>query len=268
MFFYLSKLIWALLVPTNLLLLMGLLGVMVAFTRFKRLSTVMMAMSLITLSFIAFSPASEWLMKPLEDRFAQTLITDETAKTIEKIDGIIILGGAVGFNRDQIKLTDQGARMSAGIALWQKHPSAKFVFTGGDGGLLSKGGRWTEAQAAKRFFEEVGLDSAKIIYEDQSRNTFENARFTKVKLNPQKHERWVVVTSAFHMARAVGCFRSLGWDVIAHPVDYETEERGRFLALSRHGSGNLKRFDIAAKEWIGLIAYRLNGYTDTLYPAP
>ena len=261
MFFYLSKLIWALFVPTNILLLMGVLGVLILLTRFKRLAIIMMSTSLMALSFIAFSPASEWLMKPLEDRFVQS-------KNIEKVDGIIILGGAIGFNRDEIKLTDQGARMSAGIALWQKHQGAKLVFTGGDGGILSTGERWTESQAAKKFFQDIGIDSAKIVYEDQSRNTYENALYTKQKLNPKAGEKWIVVTSAFHMARAMGCFRKVEWDVIAHPVDYETEAKLQFLALSRHGSGNLKRFDIAAKEWIGLIAYRLNGYTQALYPAP
>lgn len=261
MFFYASKLIWSFLVPTNLLLFLGAGGLVMSLTQWKRWGVKLMAISLTCLLIIAFTPASDFLMRPLENRFSPP-------QTLDHIDGIIILGGAVGILRDQIKLSPQGARMSGTLALWQQHPNAKLVFTGGVGGLLTDGDRWTEAQAAKRFFQEVGADHNRVIYEDRSRNTRENALYTMEKIQPKAGERWVLVTSAFHMARSVGCFRAVGWNVIPYPVDYETEEEGIALNVSRDASGNLKRFDIAAKEWIGLIAYRFQGYTSALFPAP
>jgi uncharacterized SAM-binding protein YcdF (DUF218 family) len=103
--------------------------------------------------------------------------------------------------------------------------------------------------------------------ETRSRNTFENAVFTKAMVNPKPGERWLLVTSAQHMPRAVGCFRQAGFEVEAYPVAWRTRPRGR-ITFAGTLSGGLNTLDLATHEWIGLIAYRLTGRSGELLPAP
>jgi uncharacterized SAM-binding protein YcdF (DUF218 family) len=263
--FSVSKLVWSFLVPSHFLLLSVCVCIVALKTRFARQAYALLVVSIVFLCLIAFSPLAYWVLKPLEDRFPVPQIEGS-------VDGIIILGGAVGLSRDQVKLSAQGARMSSGVALARRYPHAKLVFTGGDGALLSTGERWTEADAARQFFDDVGMEEAgknqgRIIYENKSRNTYENALFSFQRVKPQPIERWVLVTSAFHMPRAVGVFRRIGWEVIPYPVDFETDDTTQRLRLTRDASGTLKRFDVTLKEWVGLFAYWLNGYTSEIYPA-
>ena len=65
-----------------------------------------------------------------------------------------------------------------------------------------------ETMVARRFFAEMGLDSGRVIYEDRSRNTFENAVYTYDLVKPAPGEKWILITSAYHMARSVGVFRN------------------------------------------------------------
>jgi uncharacterized SAM-binding protein YcdF (DUF218 family) len=117
----------------------------------------------------------------------------------------------------------------------------------------------------RAFFIEQGVDPARLLAEDRSRDTYENAVFSRDLVAPQREDVWILVTSAMHMPRAVGCFRRLAWEVVPYPVDYraETAPRPSFF-LSEH----LELLDVAAKEWVGLVAYRLLGHTDALFPGP
>ena len=63
-------------------------------------------------------------------------------------------------------------------------------------------------------FERLGLEEGRVIYEDRSRNTTENAEFSRDIARPRPEETWLLITSAFHMPRAVGCFRRVGWNVV------------------------------------------------------
>ena len=103
--------------------------------------------------------------------------------------------------------------------------------------------------------------------ETQSRNTFENAVYTKQLMNPDSDDVWLLVTSAFHMPRSVGIFRAIGWDVVLWPVDYQTTgqfewEPGIDIAAGLHN------INVASREMIGLAAYWLMGRTSALFPAP
>ncbi|MBV8839099.1 MAG: YdcF family protein, partial [Alphaproteobacteria bacterium] len=92
--------------------------------------------------------------------------------------------------------------------------------------------------------------------------------FTRDILKPKPTERWLLVTSAHHMPRAMGVFRAVGFPVEAFPVDYRT--RGAIdiaRPFSTLGDG-LRRTDTAAREWVGLLAYRLSGRTTELFPGP
>jgi uncharacterized SAM-binding protein YcdF (DUF218 family) len=115
--------------------------------------------------------------------------------------------------------------------------------------------------------ESLGIARERVQLETQSRNTAENAAFTKLLVKPKLGERWLLVTSARHMPRAIGCFRKADFRVEAYPVGWWAADAldvqwGRGLA------DGLKRLDAAAYEWIGLLAYRLSGRTAELFPSP
>ncbi len=167
------------------------------------------------------SPLGVWLARPLEGRFPLPA-ADMAAPT-----GIIVLGGSM----DQLTTAARGqptigaapGRMTEAVALAGRFPEARLVFTGGSAAVLDAEG--DEAAAARAVFLQLGIPPERITLERESRNTYENAVLTKAIVQPKPGERWLLVTSAWHMPRSVGIFRQAGWPVIPYPTDYET--RGR-----------------------------------------
>jgi uncharacterized SAM-binding protein YcdF (DUF218 family) len=263
MFFAASKLFWFLAAPTNALTLALLICALLAFTRFARPARWLALGAALGLLFAAMSPLPYWLMRPLEDRFP-------ARPSIDRVDGIIVLGGAIGTARGQTSLNGAGARMTDSLALALAHPHARLLFSGGDGSLLQTtedGEAPTEAEAARRFYTALGLQADRLLLEDRSRNTRENAVFSRELAQPKPGERWLLVTSAWHMPRAVAVFRRAGFEVTPWPVDFTTSGTDRdWLRLNRGFSHGLGLTDLAVKEWVGLVAYRLAGYTDAVLP--
>ena len=111
------------------------------------------------------------------------------------------------------------------------------------------------------------MPASRLVLEDKSRNTEENAVFTKRLVDPKPGERWLLVTSAWHMPRSVGAFRRAGWEVLPWPVDYRSgASYGETLENSLPDKlGNL---DGAVHEWLGMLGYRLMGRSATLFPGP
>lgn len=139
------------------------------------------------------------------------------------------------------------------------------IFSGGSGSL--RPGHLRQADVVERILDDIGFDADRVTFEAEARNTFENAVYSYELIKPANDERWLLVTSAFHIARAVGCFRRAGWPVIAYPTDYRTSGKAGFN-LPIKASQGLRSFDQAVHEWIGLVAYRLLGYTQSFFPAP
>jgi uncharacterized SAM-binding protein YcdF (DUF218 family) len=140
------------------------------------------------------------------------------------------------------------------------------VFSGGGGTLLED--EAAEAGAVRRFAGALGIDPDRILVEDRSRTTEENAAFSKALVEPKPGERWLLVTSAWHMPRAVGCFRQAGFGVTAYPVDFRTRGASDARRPFAFVSDGLRRVDVAAREWAGLLAYRLAGRVPELFPGP
>jgi uncharacterized SAM-binding protein YcdF (DUF218 family) len=262
-FFYLSKIIWFFAGPTNFLVVLGAFGAALLFTRWKRLGRGAASAAALGLLVIGFSPISKLLARPLENRFPQQQLEDA-----RPVDGIIVLGGAIGFGRGQVGFNEAASRMSMAVDLAKKHPQARIVFTGGDAALINSDTQ-TEANAAEQFFRTAGIEARRIVLESRSRNTRENAVFTHQLIAPKPGERWLLVTSAFHMPRAVGCFRAAGFEPDAFPVDYRTDgDAHDFLLPFRYMFNGMQLTDLAVKEWVGLLVYRLAGYTSELLPGP
>jgi uncharacterized SAM-binding protein YcdF (DUF218 family) len=113
---------------------------------------------------------------------------------------------------------------------------------------------------------DAGIDAARINIASQSRTTAEDAHYSAAQLRPKLDESWLLITAAMHMPRAVGCFRAAGFQVQPCPLEFMTRGRSGPFALFATGSSALIQLYRAAKEWIGLIAYRLMGKTDALFP--
>lgn len=262
MFFPISKIVWFALSPVNLVILLAALAVLLAFTRFARFGRWLGAFAMLGLLLLAFSPLPRIAIRPLENRFPQ----QDAAKG--PVTGIIVLGGAIGVARGDITMNFAASRMTKAVELARLHPEAKVVFTGGGANLLSTVVE-TEADGARLLFEALGLPPERLIMEDKSRNTRENAAFTRRLVDPKPGERWLLVTSAWHMPRSMGVFRKAGFQVEAFPVDYfSANEPADFVRPYREASRGLNIAENGLKEWAGLVAYWAAGYTDSLFPAP
>jgi uncharacterized SAM-binding protein YcdF (DUF218 family) len=264
MFFPLSKILGFFAIPSNLVIVLGLFGVLLLATRLARIGRHLTIASLIALAVIGFSPLGNALIIPLEQRFPPW---DETRGPP---DGIVVLGGAitpdVSAARNDVALNEAAERMTAAIVLARRYPDARIIYSGGTGALIFREG--SEAETAVRMFESFGIPHARVIAEEQSRNTVENAVFSMLLAMPQPGERWLLVTSGYHMPRAMGVFRQAGFPVEAYPVDWRTrgpqDLRRPFFTLG----GGLERTDTAAREWVGLLVYWLTGRSSTFFPGP
>jgi uncharacterized SAM-binding protein YcdF (DUF218 family) len=264
MFFYLSKILWLFVTPSTLIVGALIVGTALAFGRFARFGRRLAATGALAYLAFASGPFASFLMRTLEQRFPPFVAEGRPAPT-----GIIVLGGTIGEMEVapgvwQIAMNDGAERLTEGVALARRFPSARLVFTGGKASIFRQDK--TEAEAARDLWASIGYPVDRVTFESESRNTVENAVNVAALAKPQPGERWMLVTSAYHMPRSVGIFRKAGFEVVPAPVDYRVAyDRPRF---SREAAGGLFLLDLAVREWIGLVAYRLTGKTDALLPAP
>jgi len=262
--FILSKVLWRLVQPGNALALLLVLGAVLLFSRHdgrRRFGRGMVAVSAVGFFVFALFPVGTWLGRPLEDRFPRTELPAQ-------VDGIIMLGGAVtpplAVSRGEPSVNDAAERVLAMAELGRRYPDAKLVFTGGYGALW---GDYSEGEFMRAALEQAGLDTGRVLFEGESRNTWENAVLSRDLAAVKPGETWVLITSAWHMPRSVGIFRRVGWPVVPYPVDYRTRADGKPPVVFDLAD-NLDKGTVAAREWIGLLAYHLMGRTDALFPAP
>lgn len=256
MFFYASKIVWFFLQPSTFLILIFMFGFSFYHIGRKRLGIRILIAAVALYTIAGLSPLANALMMSLEYHYPKADI-----RNVEDIDGIIVLGGVVDAlvagSDGEIPLNEAAERLTESAALAYRFPNARIVVSGGDGALIYQSS--DEASIAKRFYTRIGINPGRIEIETGSQNTWQNAVFTKKLINPQPGERWLLVTSAFHMRRAMGCFRAAEFDVIPWPVDFRTRGSEDLLRFSPRPSTAWRRIDLASKEWIGLIAYYLTG---------
>jgi len=263
-FFYASKVFWFFLDPGNLLLFMLCIGGLALWTRWKNAGRFLISLAAI-LSFIIFTiPVGNYGLRYLENRFPVN-------PTLPKnVDGIIVLGGTIDpfitQARDQISLNGNIERITKFSELALKYPQATLVYSSGSGSLTDQSLK--EADFVAPILKKLGLNPERVMYENQSRNTVENAALSFDLTQPGENETWILVTSARHMPRAMGCFRKAGWpDITAYPVDfiYKGDE---ILSPPLSLTAGLLRANSALHEWVGLLAYYVMGKTDRVLPLP
>jgi uncharacterized SAM-binding protein YcdF (DUF218 family) len=264
LFFFLSKTIGIMLLPTNFLIGVGLLGAILLATRFAPLGRKLLIASVVLLAICGFSPLGNLVLYPLETRFPPWDATRGAP------DGIVVLGGSIDADlsiaHDAAAFTAAAGRLIEAAALAHHYPNARVIFSGGSPNLISADAR--EADYAAAIFESLGVSRERLTMERRSRNTQENAEFSKAIAAPKTGERWLLLTSAYHMPRSVGLFRKAGFAVEPYPVDWRTGKHADILAFSPVAVEGLERTDVGIREWIGLAAYWITGKIDDVLPGP
>ena len=264
MFFYAAKILGFMANPSNVLILAGIVGALMLRTRFAHAGWRLVIASLVLLALLGFSPIGNALIVPLEQRFPPW---DHGHGPPH---GIVVLGGAVtpdvSHARNTVALNEAAERLTAAADLARRYPDARIIYSGGSAALIANGP--TEAQAALRLFESLGVAPGRVIAEDKSRNTVQNAVFSRALAQPKPGERWLLVTSAYHMPRSIGVFRQAGFRVEAYPVDWRTRGIGDALRPFATMGDGLRRADTAMREWTGLLIYWLSGRSSEFFPGP
>jgi uncharacterized SAM-binding protein YcdF (DUF218 family) len=256
--FIISKILWVLCAPGNLLLLLmlvgGLMGVSRNKTRSQRGRLLSFDISLLLLA-LSILPVGQWLLLPLENAYP--------AAKPNHVDGIILLGGdekaAISEARSMPIALNSSRRYIGFAALAREYPKAKLVFSGGTS-PFEPYSIMKDAEVARAALKSLGVPVEQMVFEDESHNTHENAVLTAAVLKPTSQQNWLLVTSAFHMPRSIGCFRKVGFTVYPAPVGYMT--KGYFslrpgFDMLRH----LTDLSYALHEYVGLIAYWVMGYS-------
>ena len=266
MFYVLSKLGFLFLRPSNALILAMLVGVGMRLLGWRRRGAELIGFALLLLVICAWTGVPTLMLRPLEQRFSVPANPDRLAPA-----GILVLGGVIdtGLSSElgSRELIDGAERLIVAAELAKRYPEARILLSGGSNGVFVNDDL-AESAIARDLLIEFGVPAERITIEDRSRNTHENAEFSFAAVEPRPQEQWLLVTSAFHMPRAIGTFRAAGWNgIVAWPVDYRNGADTDWLG-GRTAAEGLMMTDMAVREWIGLVAYRFAGYTGALLPRP
>lgn len=248
--FVASQLLSAITQPMFWLALWWALALLVLM-RWRRPAVVMLWSGLAVLGLLGFRAVPDALLRSLENRYSVP-----TADAMERHVGLIVLGGAVGHPdsfaaHGQVPLNEAAERMTVPVGLMRQHPRWELVFSGGEGRLLTKG--VTESELARVFYQQQGLDMARVHLEAGSRTTRENARQVARLLGERCQQPWLLVTSAWHMPRSMAEFEALGCRVTPYPVDFRT---GDATAMTEYSlARSLLSWQTALHEWLGLWVY-------------
>ncbi|MBN2069663.1 MAG: YdcF family protein [Opitutales bacterium] len=250
--FLLSKLLCAVVQPVFWLALWWTIALLLL-SRKKKTAVGMLWAGLIFLGLLGFQMFPDALLRPLENKYP---VPDE--KVIAEHSGVIVLGGAIEHPvsfvaHGQVPTGEAGERMSVPAGWMHRYPHLKLVFAGGEGRLHRTG--ISEADLARQFYEEQGIEAGRILIESGSRNTRENALNTAKVLGKARSERWLLVTSAAHMPRSVAEFEAAGIQVTPYPVDFKTGDTPLWMRYSMAHS--LMRWQIALHEYLGMVVYDL-----------
>jgi uncharacterized SAM-binding protein YcdF (DUF218 family) len=211
--------------------------------------------SLVPFLIISLTPLSRVVVMTLEDRFPRMTQVPQDTK------GMILLGGSIAQKETEERgfpvYNLAGSRLLEFVALALENPHLKLVFTGTP----------MEVQAAKEVFDRFKL-TQRVTFEKESLNTYDNAYRTAALLKPKSYEKWILVTSAYHMPRAMGLFKGAGFLISAWPVDYHTSGKvNKNTLCSILDRQSWLAWRSSALEWAGLINNYLEGSSPFLYPS-
>lgn len=247
--------------PYNLFVILLVVALLLLLFNFQKQAKILLSFLTLGILVLSFFSIGDWLLYPLESRF------QHNPELPDRVDGIIVLGGSVipsvSSEWQQLETYSSHERLSSFIELAYRYPQAKLVLSGGNASLNRN--QPSEADIVRDYFLRAGLQEERLILENQSRNTAENASMTKHLVKPQLQENWILITSAYHMPRSVGLFCRQGWPMLPYPVDHQTIP-SRLYKFNFNLSDHANNLEAAIHEWVGLLAYYVTGKIDSLLP--
>lgn len=253
---YLSKLtalLWQPLTWVAVLLVVGVVFLFLRTERNRSRGRWLCACAAVLLLALGWQPLPESLVRSLEEMYPVP------NGDLNRFAGMVVLGGAFGGhdgrNHGQVALGCAGERVVVPVPLMNQYPKMRLLFTGGSAALF--GYRQAEAEIAKAYFGRMGTDMTRTLFEDRSRNTYENAVFSRDIAGVNPKEAWLLVTSASHMPRALATFQKAGWNVTPYPVAFYSQHEADWLSYSLFGG--IEAWQLALREYLGLVVYKLAG---------
>lgn len=238
-----------------LLLLLALLQMSRPRQAMRQRGRGLLAFALVILLLQGWEPLPDALLRSLENKYPRP-----AQASLSTFSGVVVLGGAlepsyVMQGNQQPALNSAAERMTMPVALLRQFPQLRLLFTGGDGELFAQG--LSEAERAKFFFDSMGVPPQQVTYESASRTTFENATLSARLTGINPAQSWLLVTSAYHMPRAVAAFTKAGWNVTPYAVDFQS---GQATPWSQYSMAvGARKWKLALHEIFGLWAYQLAG---------
>lgn len=250
------KWVWWIIINLDLLLLWGMVVALILWAiGFKKGGQRCLLWMVVPYLFLSLTPCGRWMITHLENRF------EAPSQLPEDIQGAILLGGSFALKETSVRgipVYNQAAgRLLEFLEIAHRHPQISLLITGTS----------LESSHTVEILKRHHIDMNRVIVEDASKNTLDNARLSFEKIHPGK-EKWLLVTSGFHMPRSVGLFRKAGWNVVPYPVDFHTT--GHFDGVGWGGLDRLNTiaFSHAIRQWAGLINNYLETYADCIFPSP
>lgn len=181
----------------------------------------------------------------------------------QNYDAAIVLGGILAESGRLApappELSDRADRLLAAAQLWRQGKVKRLLISGGSGDLLHQ--RPPEAEIAARYLRQLGIPDSVILTECQSINTDQNARFSAALLRQHwpQGARCVLVTSAWHMPRALRCFEKAGLAPRPYPVDYlQPRMAPHWLQSLTPSATYWGHWELLMKEWVGYVVYSMS----------
>ncbi len=261
--FLASKLFWLVVQPLSLAFLCSTIAAVLALTGWRRLGAALSILASLMLFLILYTTTGGVALQVLEARF------ERPAAEPENLSCIIVLGGAlenaVTTSRGGVELNQAGERYLETIRLALRHPESRILISGGDGSL--SGTYEGDAEASQRLFSAFDIPEERLVKENRSRNTHENAWQTKQLLASESLSDCLLITSAFHMPRSIGLFRMADIPIIPWPVDFRTSGTLGLGLDFTQPTTNAQLTSTALREWVGLLGYYLTGRIASVFPA-
>ena len=258
--YFISKFIWLFFTPLNFIILLLTVGLLFNLINKKLLSKIFYIFSLMYFILVGVFPTGGLLLFKLEQYYQSPPIIPNN------IAGILILGGptSVGLTvaHNQVSFNEAGERLTESVKIINKYNPEKIIFSGGSQKQTFND---SHSYVAKKFFSEMGIDVSKINFEFKSRNTYENILFSKQIAHPKKNEKWLIITSSFHMKRTMNIAEKIEWDFIPYPVDFRSGKKLTSFKPSFDLLENFNSFNLAFHEIVGLITYYILGRTNKIF---
>jgi uncharacterized SAM-binding protein YcdF (DUF218 family) len=250
--FYLSKIINFFINPLYILSLVILIQLFtIFFLQSKKLVIIFSKLFLILFLFFGYSPLSNFLLSKIED-YIQT-----SKYPAQQLTGVVVLGGSFNAGleskeRNEVSLNSSAERLTKALEIYKKNPRILILFSGFSNEITPKG--WNESDMAKKFFLDQGIKIDNLIFENKSRNTFENIKYSKDIIVNYKGT-WGLITSASHMPRSFFSFKKQGLILEPISVDYKTGT-SRVFWINFNLLSGLTNWNIIFHELIGIAYYK------------